>query len=710
MKLPKPDFKMEYVPLEGGEDLVTPILSVKPGRAIFTQNYELDVYGRYRLIDGYEVFDGRPKPSEASYWILNFDQGSTEIEVEDTITGDTDGVTSEVLVVVLEDGAWADGDAAGYLVVFNLTGGALLGVYSDNEVLTVGGNPVAVANGTDIERGAATDRLDSEYLILAIEATRADIDPLPQVLSPVLGVWQYNGVKYAFQEDGESLSTFMYKSSANSWIETGDLRERMSFLLGTSAFVPTEVITQGGVSATVSEVIVVSGDWATNDAAGYLIITNRAGGHFSATPITGNIAGAASAAGTGEVNAGFPEPGGRFEFINYNFGGHAGTVKMYGCDGKNPAFEWDGTTFTQIDTGMTTDAPTHITAFRNHLFLAFAGGSIQHSSIGDPHSWSAVTGASEIGMGDEVTGFLPTPDSLVIFTRNSTKVLYGESSATWDLRPFSDESGAVEWTVQSIGEGIYLDDRGLTSLSATQKFGDFQANVISKYIQPYLKDKIGEVQGSVRVKEKNQYRLFFTDKRAITMTMDGNKVLGFCRQLYDVQITCICSTENSDGEEEIYFGASDGFVYQMDAGTSFNGNAIEAFLRTHFNHLKSPSVKKRIRKIVLELDAPIDSYISANLDFDYGDTIGNTQIFNPESPAGFWDVSNWDAFHWDGKSTDSAPLNVEGSGLNFGLSLYHSGEWELQDDEESPRTGLTNAGAHTIQGYIVHYDLRGVQR
>ena len=161
----------------------------------------------------------------------------------------------------------------------------------------------------------------------------------------------------------------------------------------------------------------------------------------------------------------------------------------------------------------------------------------------------------------------------------------------------------------------------------------------------------------------------------------------------------------------------------MDSGTSFNGNPIEAIIKLHFNHLKSPRTIKRVYQVVLELDAPIDTFISASVEFDYGETGNASSFFNLESPGGVWDVNNWDAFVWDGRAIDSAPLDVDGEGLNFSLTIYHSGVWELQEDalqnllgDELPfvfneaRTGLTGAFPHTIQGYSVIYSNRRLQR
>ena len=708
---------MAYVPLQGGEDWITPTLSVDPGRAILTQNYELDIQGRYRLIDGYEAFDGRPKPSEASYWYLNFDAGVSEISVDDTITGA--GGASGIVTAITSIGSWAGGTASGSMRIRNVTG-----TFVDDEVLSVSGTPSAVVDGTAEERAATTDEADSIYLLEAISATRDDIGVVPGS-GNILGVWQYKGVKYAFRNNAGGTAAVMFKSSTSGWTQC-DLGRTVAFTSGGTYGIAEDDVITGATSsatATVKRIILDSGTWAGGDAAGTLVLYSQTGTFVSETLNVGaniNVAtiGANSAATTLAAS-------GRYEFVNYNFGGHSGTRRMYGCDGKNKAFEWDGAVYVPITTGMATDTPEHITAHRNYLFLSFSGGSLQHSATGDPYSWSAVTGASEIGMGDEITGLLPLPNVLAVFARNSTKILYGSSTDDWDFRPHSDESGAIEWSVQKIGSGIYLDDRGVTALSAVDTYGDFKSSVLSKMIDPFFRDgALGRVQCSIRVKEKNQYRIFFTDKSVLTLTLDGSKVVGFTRQLYDVQPTCCCSSEDTDGEEELFFGASNGYVYQLDSGTSFSGEPITAVIKFHFNHLKSPSIKKRIRRIILELDSTLYTYLNASVEFDYGDTESSSRIFLLDDTGGIWDVDDWDQFVWSGKSTASAPLDVDGTGQNFSLTVYYSGEWELQEgivdgfllggtftfDFTAPRSGLTGSRPHTIQGYTVHYDTRGVQR
>jgi hypothetical protein len=121
----------------------------------------------------------------------------------------------------------------------------------------------------------------------------------------------------------------------------------------------------------------------------------------------------------------------------------------------------------------------------------------------------------------------------------------------------------------------------------------------------------------------------------------------------------------------------------------------------------------------MELVSPINTYIGANIEFDYGDTFSPAEVFQMESPGGLWDVDSWGNFEWDGTNVSSAALDVDGTGKNFSVTVYHSGTWELQESlvigsftipAVLPRSGLTGATPHTFQGYTVHYDVRGIQR
>jgi hypothetical protein len=136
--------KTSYVALSGGEDLVSPALSINPGALTFSENYEPGLVYGYRRVDGFERADGRPGPSDATYVVISFTGGSVEPAVDDGVVGMTSGATGIALAVTVTSGTWAGGDAAGTLAV-----GKVVGTFINNESLGIlsGGFNVGFSSG-----------------------------------------------------------------------------------------------------------------------------------------------------------------------------------------------------------------------------------------------------------------------------------------------------------------------------------------------------------------------------------------------------------------------------------------------------------------------------------------------------------------------------------------------------------------------------------
>lgn len=681
--------------MAGGENLVTPAIKLKPGELRFSHNYWATLGGYMRAI-GFERFDGQPKPSEAVYHVLNFDAGSVEISVEDIVDGATSGASGEVLVVEVSSGTWGGSDAAGYLVLFNVTG-----TFSDDENLEVSSTVCAVADGANAARGAEDDTNDATWQIAAIEATRDDIGQVPGS-GNILGVATYKGVKYAFRNNAGGAAAVMHKSSSAGWVEC-DLGETIFFDAGTAEFQEDETLTGGtsGATATIKRVIVNDGDWGTSDAVGRLVIYSVSGGPFQDDETITSASGSATADGVNAANT--LAAGGRFEFKVYNFYASSATIRLYGVDGVSTGFEWDGSVFVPIITGMAEDTPKHVTTHKKHLFFLFAGGSVQHSNIGDPvTTWTPVLGAAEIGAGDETVGFASLPgDALGIFTRNTTQILYGTNSTDWNITEHSAEAGAIPWTIQSLGWPRYLDDRGMMNFRAVQEWGDFSAASFSEKIQPLIDEKKSLVIASMRVKSRNQYRLFCSDGTWVCATFFGDKVVGITRGGYGKTVYCCCSGEDANGGEELFIGSDDGYIYQLDSGPSFDGEAVEGYLRLPFNHLKSPAYDKDFLKAVLELDAPAGierTLLEFTPEFSYGNSdipISVTGEFTVSSGGGYFDFDNYLTFYWDEQIVGEATADIDGFGRNMGMLI---------------RTENTYAEPHTIQAATLHYIVRGLGR
>lgn len=571
-----------FYPLQGGEDLISPPSKADPGTLRYSLNYECDESGKYRRIDGYTAFDGTVTPQSVP--------GSGSI----------------------------------------------------------------------------------------------------------LGVWVYNGVTYAFRNAADGLTAKMYKSSVSGWVQC-DLGRTVTFTSGgTTELSEGDVITgiTSAATATVKKVHLISGAWANGDAAGVLVLYSQTGTFQSENVSISGFPNIATLPGNSTAVTLLPS--GRYEFLNHNFYGSSSFFRMYGCDGVNKAFEWDGATFVQITTGMPLDAPTHIAAFKMHLFFSFPGGSLQHSSTGEPTRVTAVTGAAKIGIGDDITALMVVPGgTLAVLSRNSTNLLSGTSVDDWVISALSDKAGAKEWTAQMLGAGIYLDDRGLTSLATVQEFGDFSMNVIAEKVAPFIESKKNQVQSSVVIKGKSQYRLYFDDLYGLCVTFKNNRVVGATRLLYDRLPVCCAGGEDANGNEILFFGSTDGFVYRLDSGTSFNGSPISAIARTHYNFLGSPSNIKRFRRILPELEGPDNAQVYAMASYSYGVDESQRHLLTISTGSGIIGVSTIGGFRLGAVAIRSSPVHLVGGGTNIALAF------SSETAEATP---------HVLQGITLHYDIRGSKR
>lgn len=662
--LPKVPWDTKPIYFNGGLDVVTPPLQIKPGFCRDTQNYEQDISGGYARSAGYERYSGLARPSDAVYAMLDATLTGT-LAVGNVITGVTSGATATIIAI----------ETSPYRLALTKITGTFV-----SETLNVSGTPQATCVGPQVIDGASTALTSAQYRNLAADVYRALIAAVPGSGS-VLGVWWYNDSLYAFRNNAGGTAAVMHKATGSGWVAV-TMPEEVSFTNADVNVGDGDTLTQGGVTATIARVVLQTGSLESGVNTGRFIITGRSGGNFAAGAATSTGSGTVTLSGA-QTAVSFAVPSGRFEFCNYGFSGSS-AQRMYGCDGKNRCFEFDGTTLVPIATGMTgvADAPTHICVHKNHLFVSF-GNSVQHCRPGYPYQWNVIVGAGEIAMGDTVSAFQVQPGgqgeaALAIFTRNQFSILYGKTVDDWNLVPFRFESGCLPYTAQFMASSIYLDDRGLTSLAAVQAYGNFEDATISKLIQPWLRERKALAVDSCVVRAKNQYRLFFSSGDALYVTMDGGKVLGMMPQLFTHIPTCVCSSEQNNGDEVIFFGASNGMVYQMEKGTSFDGDEIDAWLNLVFCNFGSPRRNKRFRHATFEVagDGYAEFLFSYELGYGSADIAqpGEQSITTALNPA-YWDSFTWDSFTWDGTALLPARADIAGSAENLSIKIRSKSDY-----------------------------------
>ncbi len=717
----KAQTRTSYYALEGGLDTVTPALSVSPGRAIAMVNFEPWYQGGYRRIPGFERFDGRPKPSDATF--TGFEVSSVvSLTLRDTITGDVSGTTG--ILIGIFDGS---PDAIG---VTKVSGpGFNNGELCNSGAFTIDSPPIL--------RFAPTVDLEETFLLEAELEYREDILVVPGA-NQVRGTWQRLSDNYAIRDNGGATAAILHKASASGWTTTGiTMAEYIRFDTGLNAGGTVnegDTLTGGssGATGTIHRIVLNGGSAAWNGTGeGYFVLTNVSGGPFQDGEALESPALTTIATADG-VNITFAFPaGGIYRFINHNFFGSSTSYRAYGVNGVGPAFEIDengvvSPIFMAINplTGLppTNDKPFLIEEHRNHLFLAFEGGSTQHAVVGEPLIWSGFLGAAEFGLGDELTSMNSIVGNvLVLSTTRETRGLFGTSVLDWEMRIVAEQSGSVLFGSKKIDTVYSLDDLGVTSVARSDQFGDFISATVSQQVQPLVIKQRPIFTDSSIVRESNQFRMYFSDNSCLVMyvpagsqaqsrqVVQTQRLSEFGFLSYPFPVTQIYNTDDATGKERTYFVTADptnqGFVFEDQIGKNFDGANIQSYVRTAFNQLGTPAYRKRFRRADLELNAPQTLVLKFASDLSYSSaevSSGLTDLISTDisevtvfGGGGFWDDANWDDFLWDGQAISTARANLSGTGENVSFLIFND---------------TAKAAPWIMQGLTLHYDIRRLQR
>jgi hypothetical protein len=290
--------------------------------------------------------------------------------------------------------------------------------------------------------------------------------------------------------------------------------------------------------------------------------------------------------------------------------------------------------------------------------------------------------------GDQSSG------ALGVYTRRDTSVLYGTSEANFALSTFNTGTGAVPYTAQNMDQAYVLDDRGVISLGTTLNFGNFLPASLTMNLRPFLEQRINLASASSLSRVKGQYRVFFSDGTGIYMTMVNGKLLGSMPVEFLDPVLCCDEGEDASGNAISFFGSDNGFVYQLDRGTSFDGDPIAASVNLVYDSMKSPRILKRFRRASVELAGNYYAEIQFGYDLGYR----RSEIPQPldatyetDLRSSYWDSMIWDNFVWDGSDVTPSEIEVSGTAENIAIRV------SCASDLFEP---------FTVNTIIVHYTMR----
>lgn len=687
--------------LQGGLDLVTPRRAAKPGTLIACYNHECWERGLHR-IDGWERFSGQSKPSEATYHYVPFTAGNQSIVAGTVVTGATSGATGiAVATATLLSGSYGSSNGVGYLGVY-VTSGAFL----NGEGIRTGGVTRVTASATPIERGAPSTAIDAALLQAEMERRRALIVE-PVGTGPIKGVWLYNGTAYCFRQAVGNNPDRMFKATAAGWTLISP-PTRLQFNTGTAEPREGETLTRSGVTSTIVRVARSGGSWSGGSAQGYIHVRNIAGGSY-----TNGIATSASGSLTLIDAPGNPihlGQGTTYSFRNYSFTGGETDERMYFCSGTigqaaaiggfgSYALEFDGTSYSWIMTAHLIQSkwPTHVAVHGNHLWLAFEHGVVLYSSLGTPREFIVAEDSGGIVFGQRATNMVDGAySSLVITGKDQVSYLTGSSGDDFVMKSIESDRGAKAQSMVKVGpRPFYVDDGGIQQLASSDSFGDWTVQAISVLVDPIFRTK--KVHGitctaSVAVAPKKQIRFFFSDGSGLTVYL-GRRAPEITPFFLPIIVTCACSGKDAAGNEIVLVGATNGHVYQMDAGPSGDGAAIDAWFITHFVS-PDPNYNYAWQDLYVEVDAPEPSTNSLNFraEYSFGSELLAPSAENPGSIVGigtFWEEDQWQDLE---VVLGRAWTDLNGFGFNIAVAVQSELTYETPYTIESVTPSFLRRG------------------
>jgi len=232
-------------------------------------------------------------------------------------------------------------------------------------------------------------------------------------------------------------------------------------------------------------------------------------------------------------------------------------------------------------------------------------------------------------------------------------------------------------------------------------YGNFAPSALTANILPFIQRERAKVSASTVQRDKSQYRVFFNDGYGLFMCIVNQRYLGAVPVFFPNPVFCCDEGKNDEGVAASYFGSSDeqGYVYQLDAGTSFDGEVLDAYITLAWDFLKSPRINKRFRRGSVEIQSDGYALVSFGYRLGYGSSLigqpGSTEYASNFFAAPTWDEFIWDLFTWDGETLSPTDVGMDGRAENVQVTIT---------------SGTNYIDAFTVNSIIYSYSMGRILR
>ena len=382
-----------------------------------------------------------------------------------------------------------------------------------------------------------------------------------------------------------------------------------------------------------------------------------------------------------------------------------GANKLYSFRMEGTGALTSRTFFAEEITVTGTKHVKYITIHDHHLIAAGVEDNLStvfYSVYNDATDFSG-SGAGSVTISDQVEGIKGFREDLIVFAENSIhKLVNINDSSNIRIDPITENVGCLSgYSIQEIGgDLIFLAPDGLRTVAGTARIGDVELGTVSKEIQPLVTDLTESINSyiisSIVLREKSQYRLFYTDTTIQNSSQRG--IIGTLRpngfqwsETRGIEVTEIGSGFDQNGVEQYYHGDTDGYVHVHDSGNDFDGSTILARYATPDYDYGDLGTLKTLH--YLKVSASAEGVVEPNVQvrFDYGSTdipqppeLFDLGVINP--PSLFGDaIFNTNVF--GGAESPLVRVALQGSGHSNNFTI-------ISEDTKAP---------YTINGLYINF-------
>ena len=311
-----------------------------------------------------------------------------------------------------------------------------------------------------------------------------------------------------------------------------------------------------------------------------------------------------------------------------------GANKLYSFRMEGTGALTSRTFFAEEITVTGTKHVKYITIHDHHLIAAGVEDNLStvfYSVYNDATDFTG-SGSGSVTISDQVEGIKGFREDLIVFAENSIhKLVNINDSSNIRIDPITENVGCLSgYSIQEIGgDLIFLAPDGLRTVAGTARIGDVELGTVSKEIQPLVTDLTESINSyiitSLVLREKSQYRLFYTDTSKTKSEQRG--IIGTLRpdgfqwsETRGIEVTEIGSGFDQNGVENYYHGDTDGYVYVHDSGNDFDGSNILARYATPDYDYGDLGTLKTLH--YLKVSASAEGVVEPDVQvrFDYGST------------------------------------------------------------------------------------------